>query len=166
MGYEGNSILKKVIATLFYSGYAPIAPGTAGTAVAAVFYWLYFFFFEPIGVIAWLVLLVVSFFVAVYTADAMAVEWGKDPGRVVVDEGVGFLVTVAFLPTGLWTVIFGFFVFRVLDIIKPTPARQLEALPGGWGIVVDDVVAGIYGNLVLRLIFYAIGPMGSFWTGS
>jgi phosphatidylglycerophosphatase A len=66
----------------------------------------------------------------------------------------------------LWTVIFGFFVFRVLDIIKPTPARQLEALPGGWGIVVDDVVAGIYGNLVLRLIFYAIGPMGSFWTGS
>ena len=111
-------------------------------------------------------LLLVSFFVAVYTADAMTGEWGKDPGRVVVDEGVGFLVTVAFLPTGWLTVVAGFFVFRVLDLIKPTPARQLEALPGGWGIVVDDVVAGIYGNLALRLLFYAIGPLVGFGAES
>ncbi len=149
--------LNRIIATLFFSGYAPIAPGTAGTAVAAFIYWLYSVFAGPLSDMAWLVLLVISFFVAVYTADNMAREWGKDPGRVVVDEGVGFLVTVAFLPPDLWTIIVGFFVFRALDIIKPAPARQLEALPGGWGIVVDDVMAGIYGNLVMRLLFYITG---------
>ena len=105
----------------------------------------------------WFLLLLVGFFVAVYTADVASREWGKDPGRVVVDEGIGFLVTVAFLPTGWWTAIAGFFVFRALDIVKPPPARQLEALPGGWGIVVDDVVAGIYGNLMLRLLFFVMG---------
>lgn len=99
-------------------------------------------------------MLVVAFAIGVYTADKAAPEWGKDPGRVVVDEGVGFLFTVALLPTDAWTVIIAFFVFRVLDIIKPPPARQLEALPGGWGIVVDDVIAGIYGNLAIRLLFY------------
>ena len=82
---------------------------------------------------------------------------GKDPGCVVVDEGIGFFVTVAFLPAGWWTAIAGFFVFRALDIVKPPPARQMEALPGGWGIVADDVMAGIYGNLILRLLFFAIG---------
>jgi phosphatidylglycerophosphatase A len=77
-----------------------------------------------------------------------------------VDEGIGFFVTVAFLPMDWSTAIAGFFVFRALDIIKPPPARQLEALPGGWGIVIDDVVAGIYGNLVLRLLFFAMGSVG------
>jgi phosphatidylglycerophosphatase A len=57
-------------------------------------------------------------------------------------------------------VIVAFFVFRVLDIIKPPPARQLEALPGGWGIVVDDVVAGIYGNLLIRLLFFLVERIG------
>lgn len=130
--------------------------------MAALLYCLYFFIAQPLGVLGWSLLLVISFAVAVYTADVMAKEWGKDPGRVVVDEGVGFLVTVAFLPVGWWTAIAGFFVFRALDIIKPTPARQLEALPGGWGIVVDDVIAGAYGNIALRLLFFAVGPVHGF----
>ena len=87
----------------------------------------------------------------------MSREWGKDPGRIVIDEGVGFLFTVAFLPVGIATAVAGFFVFRVLDILKPPPARQIEALPGGWGIVADDVVAGIYSNILLRIIFYISG---------
>lgn len=130
--------------------------------MAALFYCLYFLVAEPLGALGWSLLLVVSFFVAVYTADVTAKEWGKDPGRVVVDEGVGFLVTVALLPVGWWTAIAGFFVFRALDIIKPAPARQLEALPGGWGIVVDDVIAGVYGNMVLRLLFFAVEPVHGF----
>ena len=146
-----------MIATLGYAGYAPIAPGTAGTAVVTLLYCAYFSLAAPLSILGWCLLLVVGFFVAVYTADVASREWGKDPGRVVVDEGIGFFVTVAFLPAGWWTAIAGFFVFRALDIVKPPPARQLEALPGGWGIVVDDVVAGIYGNLILRLLFFAIG---------
>ena len=105
----------------------------------------------------WIIVLGVVFVVAVYTADRMSREWGPDPGRVVVDEGVGFLVTVAFLPHGFWSATLGFLVFRILDIWKPFPARQLERLPGGWGIVADDVMVGIYGNLLLHLAFAALG---------
>ena len=153
MDSEGRRTLglKKIVATLFYSGYAPVAPGTAGSAVVAVFY---FFFAASLGVVGWFALLTTAFFIGVYTADAMEREWGKDPGRVVVDEGVGFLVTVAFLPHGWETVVAGFLLFRILDIVKPTPARQLERLPGGWGIVADDVAAGVYGNLLIRVGFY------------
>jgi phosphatidylglycerophosphatase A len=128
--------------------------------VVAVLYWLFFLVSPPLGVVGWLVVLLVAFAVGVYTAGKAAPEWGKDPGQVVVDEGVGFLFTVALLPTDIWTVIVAFFVFRVLDIIKPPPARQLEALPGGWGIVVDDVVAGIYGNLLIRLLFFLVERIG------
>ncbi len=128
--------------------------------MVAVLYWLFFLVSPPLGVVGWFVVLLVAFAVGVYTADKAAPEWGKDPGQVVVDEGVGFLFTVALLPTDIWTVIVAFFVFRVLDIIKPPPARQLEALPGGWGIVVDDVVAGIYGNLLIRLLFFLVERMG------
>ncbi len=104
----------------------------------------------------WFVILAVTFVVGVYTADRMSREWGPDPGRVVIDEGVGYLVTVAFLPHGIWSAALGFLVFRILDIWKPFPARQLERLSGGWGIVADDVMAGIYGNLLLRLLFAAL----------
>jgi len=89
--------------------------------------------------------------VAVVTAGAEARALGNDdPGPVVIDEAAGFLFTVAFLPHGLWVTVVGFLLFRVLDIIKPPPARQLEALHGGWGIVLDDVAAGIMGNLLLH----------------
>ncbi|HIG19007.1 MAG TPA: phosphatidylglycerophosphatase A [Candidatus Handelsmanbacteria bacterium] len=73
-----------------------------------------------------------------------------NPGPVVIDEAAGFLFTVAFLPHGLWTTVAAFLLFRILDILKPPPARQLEKLHGGWGIVLDDVAAGIMGNLLLR----------------
>ena len=95
------------------------------------------------------------FFIAVYAAQAMERKWGKDPSRVVVDEAVGFLVTVAFLPPGLATASAGFVLFRIFDIAKPPPARRLESLPGGWGVVMDDVAAGVYGNLVLQLAVLA-----------
>ena len=72
---------------------------------------------------------------------------------MVIDEFVGFFVTVSLLPQSVLMGIVGFFVFRILDIIKPPPARQVEALPGGWGIVGDDVVVGIYGQMILWLAF-------------
>ena len=140
--------LKKALGTVFFSGYAPLAPGTAGSAVVAL---LYYFFGASLEAAAWTAVLALTFVVAVYTAGELAHQWGDDPGRVVIDEAVGFLATVAFLPHSAWMALAGFFIFRVLDILKPTPARQLEALPGGWGIVLDDVAAGIYGNLLIRL---------------
>ena len=96
-----------------------------------------------------MLLLLGSFAVAVYTAGVMARDWGSDPGPVVIDELVGYLVSVAFLPHSIWIAVAGFFLFRAFDIVKPPPARRLERLPGGWGIVLDDVAAGVYCQLVM-----------------
>lgn len=136
----------RMIATGFFSGYSQFAPGTAGSAVAMVIYLL----LPEMGVVSWGIFLLLLFVLAVPTAYAGEALWGKDPGPVVIDEFMGYFVTVAFLPHSAALAIAGFFIFRVLDIVKPPPARQSEALPGGWGVVVDDVIAGIYGNLVLR----------------
>lgn len=138
-----------------YSGLAPVAPGTAGSAVTAV---LFFWLGEPLTTTTWIGLLAVLAVVSIPVAGAEAAAMDrKDPGPVVIDEALGYLVTVAFLPFSWSMVLAGFFVFRVLDVIKPQPARWLERLPGGWGIVLDDVAAGIWGNLLLRLGLWWLG---------
>jgi phosphatidylglycerophosphatase A len=142
------NFLNKALGTVFFSGYAPLAPGTAGSAVVAL---LYYCFASQLDAAGWVAALALVFVLAVYTAGALSRQWGDDPGRVVIDEAVGFLATVAFLPHGFWMAVAGFFIFRVLDVLKPPPARRLEALPGGWGIVLDDVAAGVYGNLLIRV---------------
>jgi phosphatidylglycerophosphatase A len=76
----------------------------------------------------------------------------KDPSPVVIDEAAGLFVTLLYLPAGPLTVALGFVLFRVMDIVKPPPARAAEGLPGGWGIVVDDLIAGAYANLALRIL--------------
>jgi len=74
-----------------------------------------------------------------------------DPGVVVIDEVVGMLLTLAFVPVGWAGVLAGFVLFRLFDIIKPYPCARAERLPGGWGIMADDVLAGVYANVVLRV---------------
>ena len=142
----------RLIATGFFSGYSIIAPGTAGSAVALVIYC----FLPPLGVWSWGVLMVVLFGVAVYTSFAGEAVWGEDPGYAVIDEFVGFFATLCLLPQSVGMGVAGFFLFRILDILKPPPARQSERLRGGWGVVMDDLIAGIYGNLILRgvLLFW------------
>ena len=138
--------LTRLIATGFFSGYSVFAPGTAGTAVALVIYCA----LRPLSFLAWALLLVGLIGIGIWASEAGEKAWGTDPGYVVIDEFAGFFVTVAFLPQSALLGIAGFFLFRVLDIIKPPPARQVEALHGGLGIVLDDVFAGVYGNLLLR----------------
>jgi phosphatidylglycerophosphatase A len=75
-----------------------------------------------------------------------------DPRQVVVDEVCGYLVTMVFITSSLMNIIIGFFLFRFFDIVKPPPARSSERLPGGVGIVADDVVAGIYANIILQVV--------------
>ncbi len=143
------SFFVRLIATGFFSGYSGFAPGTVGSGVALAIYCL----LPPLNPWAWGGLLIGLFFVGVYTSGACEKAWGKDPRCVVIDEFVGFFVTVSLLPQSVLVGIVGFFVFRILDIIKPPPVRQAEALSGGWGIVADDVVAGIYGQMILWLAF-------------
>ena len=84
-----------------------------------------------------------------YATEAEHHFGGIDPGPVVIDEVIGMLVTLAFVPVNLTGAIVAFVLFRLLDVVKPWPARRLEHLPGGFGVVLDDVMAGVYGNLVM-----------------
>lgn len=137
------------LATGFGSGYSPLAPGTAGTVVGLVLFlplsWL-----PPLGQLAATVLTFgLGLFVSTHVCRRLAI---KDPGIVVIDEVVGMWVSLLFLPLTPAVALLGFLLFRLLDMIKPYPARQFEALPEGLGIMADDVMAGIYVNLVLRVI--------------
>lgn len=137
-----------LVATGLGSGYSPFAPGTAGSLVGLVLFWP----LAGASPVVQLVAIVAACALGIFAADHAARTVGrKDPGLVVIDEIVGMWITLALLEPGpvLWVA--GFFAFRAMDVFKPWPARALEALPGGWGIVLDDVVAGLYAHLLLRV---------------
>ena len=137
-----------LLATVGGAGYAPFAPGTVGSAIGVVVYLLVSR--QSVGVE--LALLVVVTLVGVWAADrAIGHFRRKDPSPVVIDEVAGQLVTLAFTGAGLRGAVAGFLLFRLFDIIKPWPANKFEALPGGTGIVADDLMAGVYANLILQL---------------
>lgn len=138
------------------TGYAPVAPGTFGTlpglALAPLFAALAVY-----SVPVYLLALAAAVAVAIWAAGVCALDFGqKDPSRVVIDEVVGFLVAVAFLPTSLPVLVLVFLLFRAADIAKPWPCRPAERLPGGLGIVADDLMAGVYANIACRA-FLAFG---------
>ena len=140
------------VATWFGCGRSPAAPGTVGSAAAVA---IAILLVRLAGFAPWhfLILAVLLFGPAVWAADiAAAAAKIKDPGFVVVDEVVGQWIALAGARTLNWkTFLAAFVLFRLFDIWKPPPARQFEALPGGWGINADDVMAGIYAALVLLL---------------
>ena len=145
-----------VVATAFGSGYSPFAPGTAGSAVGLLLFW-------PLASLAprWqLIAAGVLFLAGALAAGRVAAGVGlKDPGIVVVDEVVGQWVTLTALPFTPATAALGFLLFRAMDVVKPWPARDLERVPGGWGIMADDVAAGVYAHLALRAGL-ALWPVG------
>ncbi len=140
--------LAKAIATALGAGYSPIGPGTCGTAVAVPLAWLL------AGLPLWqfsVITLAVTL-VGVWAAATADRAWGThDSGRIVIDEVAGYLVTVALVDRTNWIVLgIGFVVFRFFDIVKPPPVRWLdENLPGGWGVVLDDIAAGVMGAAVM-----------------
>ena len=142
------------VATALGSGYFPIAPGTAGSAVGLLFFWP----LHRLPAAAQVAAVVVLFFAGVVASTRVARGIGiEDPGIVVVDEVVGMWTSLLFLPLTPATAIAGFVLFRIMDVFKPYPARQFESLPGGWGIMTDDLMAGIYANLLLRAGRFALG---------
>jgi len=140
------------IATAGYTGYAPIAPGTVGSIVGLAVYAAVRWVGSPVAEIGAILL---TLGLGVWSGHvAERFFGGIDPGPVVIDEVLGMLVTLAFIPVGWPAALAGFVVFRVFDVIKPFPAGRLEALPGGWGVMFDDAMAAIYSNLLLRLIIW------------
>jgi phosphatidylglycerophosphatase A len=117
---------------------------------------MYFLFPFP----AWAVFLtiVVLFFLGVYTGTALEKDHGPDPSRVVIDEVVGMMISLALVPRIWWIYGVAFLVFRIFDIIKPPPINASQKLKVGWGIMIDDVLAGLYTLTVMHFILLFIDP--------
>lgn len=142
------------LATVAYCGYAPIAPGTAGSAAGLLVYLLVWWTQSRALEIA---LIVVVFAVGTWAASHAERYFGAiDPGPVVIDEVLGQLITLAFIPVGISGAVTGFVLFRVFDVVKPYPANRLERFHGGFGIMADDAMAGIYANIALRVIIWLL----------
>jgi len=142
------SILSRLISTLGFIGYLPFAPGTFGTLAAGIF----IIFLKP----SWQLHIVLTiFFITigiVSSGEAEKLFKQKDPKNIVIDEFAGYMISLLFLPMKWEYIISGFILFRFFDIIKLPPLKRLEySLKGGLGIMADDIVAGIYTNLVLQV---------------
>lgn len=138
------------LATVAYCGYFPIAPGTAGSAAGLVVYSIVWWTHSRLVETA---LIAVVFAVGTWAATHAERYFGAiDPGPVVIDEVLGMLITLALIPAGWVAAVTGFVLFRIFDVIKPWPANKLEHFHGGFGIMADDAMAGVYSNLVLRLL--------------
>lgn len=144
---------EKLVGSGFYSGYIPIASGTFGSLVAILIYLIPGF--ERLGII--IPAIIVLFIYGLIVSSKFEKVYGKDPSQCTVDEVVGTWIALIALPKTIFIILTSFLVWRVLDIIKPFPARTSEKLPGGLGIMIDDVISGFYSLIILHLIVYTFG---------
>jgi len=158
----GGHVLQQIIkifGTFGYTGFFPIAPATFASAV-----FLGIFYFVPGGY--WLANIYVSIATLILSIPASTIlekQYGEDPSCVVIDEIVGLQVILVFAhDISLWGLVAVFFAFRLFDIAKPWPINRSQKLPGGWGIVIDDFLAGIYSRVALVLLTLAMPSLGVF----
>ncbi len=139
------------VATGFYTGYLPVAPGTWATVLVGVPLCIGL---KCLGEIHFLITLVGILALSVFSSDFVEKELEeKDPSFVVIDEVAGFLTAMIFVPISVTNVLCACAFFRLFDIVKPYPIRVIEQrLPGGWGITLDDVLAGLYAGLCVHLV--------------
>ena len=152
--------MREWIVTFFGAGKSPVAPGTVGSLVTSLIL---------LAIQHWLCLplpfnlVLVAGMILASIAAVMLGPWAighfsrKDPGAFVLDEVAGVCLTMLLLPVraglaGLWVVVTAFVAFRIFDVLKPPPCRQLEKLPEGWGILADDLMAAVYANILSQLV--------------
>jgi phosphatidylglycerophosphatase A len=152
-----NSLLIQ-IATLFGVGKSPKAPGTVATLATIPLWYL----LSQLGPIFYMAITLLLVFVGIIAAQAYEDHIGKhDSKEIVIDEVVGFLITMTWLPITWQSMVIGFAVFRFLDIVKPPPIRQLDRnVGGGFGVMVDDIVAGIIGSIIMQLLYVQTNWLG------
>ena len=156
-----SGVLKKFLVNMFSTGFgaglAPIMPGTAGSFLALVLYW-FFFPSEPSVLIqaVFFIIIVLTFAAGVWAGNESEKIYGKDPSRVVIDEMAGMWIALFLLPKyWIWSVA-AFVLFRLFDIFKWLGCNALQRLPGGWGIMMDDVLAGVWSNIILQALIIII----------
>ena len=151
--------VKEFFFTAFYSGYAPAAPGTAGTLVAMALYIIENIIFSDVDPFVLnlfnLVFIILIIYPSIKLGDAAEKFYNtKDPQQVVLDEVLGYWIGILFIPFSFTSALLAFAVFRIFDIIKPFPAGNLEYLSGGLGIMIDDIIAGIYTLIIMQTIVH------------
>ena len=144
---------EKFIGSGFYTGYSPLISGTVGSLAALIIYLIPGFEQLFIIIPATMIFMVYG----IYLGNKFEAEYGKDPAQCTVDEIVGMWISLVALPKTVGIVAAAFFLWRILDIIKLPPARNLERLKGGLGIMIDDVVSGIYTLIIMHLVLYLLG---------
>jgi len=169
----------ELVATGFYSGYIPGASGTIGSLVGLLIYLIP----GTESLLSMSLMIILGFFTGVFTSAKVAAIRGHeltqsaafakekfqpdkhstpDPSIVVIDEIVGMWIALLLLPKTIVAVAIAFVAFRIFDIVKPPPAAQLERLPNGWGIMLDDVIAGIYANVTTYILYNVLRRMFAF----
>jgi len=138
--------VSRFLATGFGVGYLPLVPGTWGSLLGLLLTW----FFVPVSlwsILIWVLVLIIGAVVST-TAEK---DLGHDARPIVIDEIMGMGLALLLAPKRIVYYVIAFVLFRLFDIVKPFPARQAERLPGGWGVMVDDLVAGVYANMVVQI---------------
>jgi phosphatidylglycerophosphatase A len=145
-------LFHKITSTSLGIGYIGKGAGTvAAVACSVCWYLVYRGGYQPVSS---LLITVVITLLGIWSSNEVAKIWGKDPARVVIDEVSGMCISLLFVPVTLKYVIAALILFRFFDIVKPLYIKKIEKLPGGWGIMLDDVLAGVYANLILQAVLW------------
>ena len=145
--------INKLIATLFYLGYLPIAPGTISSLIGVGFYLII-----KDNLLLHLISFFILLFAGLWSSSRMEEYFGsKDPSQIVIDEFTAILLVYIFIPFNIKLLVVGFVLFRIFDIFKIPPIKQIQQLPKGWGIMVDDISCAIFTNIILHVLrFFGI----------
>lgn len=141
----------KLISTSLGIGYIGKGAGTVAAVFCCICWYLVWAGNYPPAILS-LIITVVIVFAGVWSSTMVVPIWGKDPQRVVIDEVAGMAVGLLFVPVNVKYLLCGLILFRFFDIVKPLFIRKMENLPGGWGIMMDDVLAGLYTNILLQAV--------------
>jgi len=141
----------KAFGSGLFSGYSPIASGTAGSLVGLGIYAIPGFENPPVMILACFLVFVLG----IKAAELMEKRYGHDPAEVTIDEVLGMWISLLFLPKTLVIAVAAFLIFRILDVIKPWPARKFDNVRGGFGILMDDAVVALYTNIMIHILYRA-----------
>ncbi|MBD3273390.1 phosphatidylglycerophosphatase A [Candidatus Dependentiae bacterium] len=146
-----SSFIIDIIATFFYSGFFPLGPGT----FASILTTLILFFLPTLSFIFSISSILILTIIGLFVSDVYAKTNGQhDPSQVVIDEVVGMWISLLLVPKSIITFLIAFLLFRFFDIVKPYPINKFEKLPGGWGIMLDDILAGLFSFLFVHIFIY------------
>ncbi len=144
----------KLIATGLGVGYIGKGAGSIAAALYCIVYYLFISQLNhgPLAIL--LTILIIS--LGIWSSNKLEYKWGKDNGKIVIDEIAGMQISLLFIPPTTFNIFIAFILFRFFDIVKPLYIKKTEKLPKGWGVMLDDILAGIYSNILLQLLIIAI----------